>query len=186
VTAQHIVTVVNRPEDDGTECTIECTDPASCSGWEECLESEHGDDADDEEEREIHGVTHRWVWSHGWVLPLPADRCPVTEHDLDYDAFQDLPSGRYLVETDWDDTDLYLDLAHGAQPHRIVVAMAALHCEVRTNPLRDYGLWCFTHDCHVMRSHWSRPEWGNTDVCKTALGAIEAILNVVPAPKEQP
>ncbi|WP_191563404.1 hypothetical protein [Janibacter melonis] len=94
---------------------VECSDPARCEGWQECGE-DHPDAPDDPDETggdesvTLHGVEHTWHTLHGWVLRM--DGCPVEANAGTWcDPPEGMPldrPGRYLIEADWDDTDLYL------------------------------------------------------------------------------
>lgn len=100
---------------------VECSDPAACPGWIECAKDHPGMDPDDEdspafdkhdEEVEIHGVMHTWIWGYNWTVPFVG--CPVAE-DRDHDIPDGIPTplarpGRYPVETEWDETDCTLML----------------------------------------------------------------------------
>lgn len=98
--------------------SIECSDPQGCKGWIECNEDHDGCDPDDEDsvmfdrhddEVEIHGQTHEWHGMHGWVLDHPG--CPVQGYGADLpDGLHPMQPGRWEVEEEWDDTDLYLEL----------------------------------------------------------------------------
>lgn len=91
-------------------CYIECSDPTTCSGWVECREDHAGydnEDARDEGEAEIHGVTHTYHGAYGWTVEYPG--CVVKF------ACEDTPEGvaldgphRYLLDVDWDEDECYL------------------------------------------------------------------------------
>lgn len=105
--------------------SIECPPGNGCSGWMECGEKHevegHGsaeDGPDDCEETapwegcdefEFHGVMHEWKGGHGWTVPWPG--CVVAGSDWSEPPAEmdDLPTGRYPIEDDWDDTSVALD-----------------------------------------------------------------------------
>lgn len=101
---------------------IECSNPAACPGWQECRSGDHaGFDPDDErspafdefEDVEIHGVLHDWRRGY-WTVPFKG--CPVVANfDCDiYGLPSPLRPGRWRLEVDWDDEDVYLTVAAGA------------------------------------------------------------------------
>lgn len=96
---------------------IECSDPSSCPGWQECQEDHEGFDPEDEdspaydqEEFEIHGEIHGWQIGWGWTLPYKG--CPVVERvdSLDTGELDMTRPGRWLLGVDWDDTDCWISV----------------------------------------------------------------------------
>lgn len=109
-------TVTDEDRADAFTWRVECSDPARCEGWTECAVT-HENAPDDPDETggdqhiTLHGVEHLWVAGWGWVARL--EGCPVDERAPDCDPPEGMPldrPGRYLVDADWDDTDLYLEL----------------------------------------------------------------------------
>ena len=114
---------------DWLKWTIECLDPDQCDGWEEChdlhpftpcddcqftecIEDQECDAMDTGDEREFHGETHEWRWGYGWTVQFPG--CVVSENLYEADDAGDIAvtvgPGRWLVDDDWSDTDMYLIL----------------------------------------------------------------------------
>ena len=57
----------------------------------------------------IHGESHDWTWGHNWTVPC--EGCPVVNGDYDTPDGVELDGPhRYLLDTDWDDTDCYLSV----------------------------------------------------------------------------
>lgn len=106
---------------DDRDYDVYCTDHKRCGGWMECFEPHEvdGKPASDPnncpeddpvygaDEFEFHGVTHNWVYGHGWTVPYPG--CPAEDNGAEppYGAWK-LPIGTYEVDDDWDDTSCYL------------------------------------------------------------------------------
>lgn len=94
--------------------SIECVDPTSCGGWQECDGDHDGYDPeeetspayDEEEDVLIHGVLHEW--RYGWTIPY--EGCPVADAlnwstiDSAWDLAQQHGAGVHVVDDDWDDT----------------------------------------------------------------------------------
>lgn len=123
--ADHVIVVT---VDDPDSYTIECPGKPACSGWIECDGDHEGYDPEEEaspaydewDDVEIHGVLHDYKWGHGWTVPHPG--CVVADAwnveppgglwDRETDAYK---PGRWLVDDDWDDTDVQLILV-GPEP----------------------------------------------------------------------
>lgn len=113
----HLLTVTGEPGD--FKYVIECVDPPTCHGWEECpkdhivdgknagygpYESDDEDPWDGMDEFEFHGELH--TWHSGWTVPFQG--CIVassyTCDDSVHDILCDNGPGTYKVEADfWDE-----------------------------------------------------------------------------------
>lgn len=106
---------------------LECPDGNGCSGWIECGEQWHGDGTRsaehgpfdcpddlpwyDEEEYEFHGVVHTWRSGYGWTVPFTGG-CIVVYGDWEPpDGVFNVKPGRYDVEDEWNETEVYLEWA---------------------------------------------------------------------------
>lgn len=102
---------------------IECLVPEKCGGWQECPESHQidGEPTNDgpwesdetapwyeEEEYEFHGVWHEWRYGYGWTVPF--DGCVVADAVHVDCPVEPMRPGRWLVNDEWDDTYLTLDV----------------------------------------------------------------------------
>jgi hypothetical protein len=106
---------------------VECQIEGGCGGWLECAEphevagwiasGSEGDPHDcdpaapwcNSEEFTFHGVEHTWQGGWGWTVPF--EGC-LLESYSDFeppDEVLDLPVGRYLVDDEWDDTEVCLN-----------------------------------------------------------------------------
>lgn len=113
------------PDSPEFESGIECL--GGCNGWQECGEDKHevpgyegvndgpwdsDEDAPwyDEEEFEFHGVLHTWNGNgYGWTVPFPG--CVVAANDYTEPYGADVRrDGSWLVEDDWDDTTVSLNV----------------------------------------------------------------------------
>lgn len=108
--------------------SVICHKPEHCNGWIEC-DKEHAVDGYDGpndgpwdydtdspppwaelEEFEFHGELHEWKWGYGWTTPYPG--C-VLQGNVDWDVPDELyplRAGRWIVDDDWDDTDVSLSV----------------------------------------------------------------------------
>ena len=105
----------------------ECPTPQHCTGWIECREPHEvdGESAEDgpydttegqpwdgHDEYEFHGVLHEWRSGFGWTVDYPG--CVVAGNLFEVDLPDDIPRplrpGRWLVDDDWDEIDMYLDV----------------------------------------------------------------------------
>lgn len=115
MTEHHINVTIDGTyhDDDSFVATLECSDPEACPGWIECIEDHSGFDPEVTNEWEdvmIHGVLHReYMYGYGWVIDMPG--CPAL--DIDWEMPDGIPMdrpGRYLVDTEWEDTDCWFVL----------------------------------------------------------------------------
>lgn len=101
---------IREVTDEDYSYRVICSDPEACPGWMECFEDHSGYEPEDYDEVVIHGVLHtEYVYGYGWAVPFP--RCPVVESD--YELPDGIPvdrPGKYLVDTEWEDTNCYLEL----------------------------------------------------------------------------
>lgn len=120
---------------DEKKFSIICPEGNGCSGWIECTEAHEVDGVSansgpydfptcpacvsdgsecqhvpwcDLEEFDFHGVLHTWDGSNGWTVPFTG--CVVQGSDVDFSDHMHLPPGKYVVEDDWDDTEVSLEL----------------------------------------------------------------------------
>lgn len=101
------------PDDPARTYAIECSDPAACPGWIECLEPHPAAPDPDEYDGDIvvmHGQEHEHRWGYGWTVDYPG--CPVQGDALYGDSYLDIARthglGRHPIDADWDDTDVHL------------------------------------------------------------------------------
>lgn len=124
--SRHVL-VITGDTPETRDCYLECPDGNGCSGWIECgvrwhgdgeRSAEHGpfDCSDDlpwydEEEYEFHGETHTWRSGYGWTVPYRGCVVMYGNWEPPDDVFNIEP-GRYDVEDDWDETEVYLEWAN--------------------------------------------------------------------------
>ena len=97
----------------GCDGWIECHDDhprrcdhPECADFDICDE----DESNDEIEQEFHGALHTYRGWNGWTLPYKgcvlADKGSLGE--IAHDLALEYGSGDYLIDDDWDDTEVYL------------------------------------------------------------------------------
>lgn len=166
--SHHILVIEREPvrdpmqpeHTDERQWRIECPPDNGCSGWMECDKphevegfgsAEDGPDDSEEtapwegrEEFEFHGVMHEWNrCGHGWTVPWPGCVVAGNEWASPPDGMDDLPSGRYPIEDDWDDTSVSLDLIHPI-PGR---------CPSSSTTTGGWTRWCERPEGHAGTHH---------------------------------
>lgn len=111
---------------DDLAASITCLHPDRCTGWIECSGQEHPAGSEDgpydceedapwegADEFEFHGELHTWRDSYGWTVPYVG--CVVQGADYEIpDELRPLRIGRWIVEDEWDETDVYLTVVREA------------------------------------------------------------------------
>ena len=104
------------------ESAVVCPGPKYCHGWQECDGDHTGYDPEDEEspafdqyeDVEIHGVLHEWKCGHNWTVPYKG--CVLEGRawpwgDNVHDILMTYGPGEYVIDEDWDDTDVFVTAA---------------------------------------------------------------------------
>lgn len=91
-----------QDERDYYRATIECSDPASCDAWVECMEDGHVDPEEvDYEPTTMHGVYHEYI-DGDWYVECSGCIAGMSDWDLP-DGIDTTVDGTYPVRLEWDD-----------------------------------------------------------------------------------
>lgn len=125
----HVLTISDVVVDQGEivdyNTTLTCF-PGGCEGWQECREGHkvegYDEDANvgpydcaeeapwaDKDEFVFHGVMHEWRYGWGWTVPFQG--CVLAVNDFSdgaYDIMVAFGPGEYLIEDEWDDTEVWI------------------------------------------------------------------------------
>jgi len=122
---------------DAHEWHVECSNPAACDGWEECLEPHEVDGVSaadgpyetvcgmnpcripwcGQDEYFFHGALHTWQSGNScWSLPVKG--CPVARFAEEVDDVPLDRPGRWVVDVDWGDWGPIITLAYPVEDPR--------------------------------------------------------------------